>query len=72
MRSLLAVKILSPKPESLLPYENKWIAHTFDGKKILASGKTVEQLDKKLKKLRVKRAKSVLMYVPSFDAYLCL
>ncbi len=49
----------------LLPYENKWVAITFDGKKVVASASTVKELDRKLKK--VKNEKVMLTKVLPFD-----
>lgn len=36
----------------LINYENKWVALTPDRKKVIASARTVEVLDRKVKKLK--------------------
>lgn len=38
----------------LLPYENKWVAITQDGKKVITSATTIKTLDKKLEKMERK------------------
>lgn len=45
-------KILKPVDLSkkLKPYENKWVALSFDYRKVFSSGKTLEETIKKLKK----------------------
>ena len=50
----------------LLPYENKWVAITPDGKKVIASAKDAKVLDKKLKKLKVKNDEAVMAWVFPF------
>lgn len=60
----------SPKQQSahiLLPYENKWVALTPDGTRVLASGISLKTVDKKL---RASKKRGVLTYVPSFDTRL--
>lgn len=48
-----------------LPYENKWVAMTPDRKKVVASGETIKEVDKKLKKIKNKTA--ILTKVLPFD-----
>ena len=52
----------------LLPYENKWVALTTDRKKVVASGRTIKELDKNLIKQRIKNV--VLTKVLPFDQVL--
>lgn len=52
----------------LLKYEDKWVALTPDRKAVVASGKTLEEVAKKLKK--VKRDDVIFHYVPPFDGTL--
>lgn len=54
-------KILNP----LVNFENKWVALTPDRKKVIASSVTVEELDKKLAKMKNKDA--ILTKVLPFD-----
>ena len=54
----------------LLNFENKWVALTPEGKKVLASGDTIPELEKKLKGIDSK--KFVLTFVPPFDKVLSL
>lgn len=49
----------------LTPYENKWVALSVDGKKVNASAKTLEQLEKKLAKAGDKN--SIYTKVLPFD-----
>lgn len=39
-----------------VPFENQWVALSPDRKSIVASGKTLKELDKKLKKLNNEEA----------------
>jgi len=48
--------------EKLKPYENKWVAITKDYKKIIATGKTLEETIKKAKKIKA----VIYTYVDSF------
>lgn len=59
-------KISSP----FLNYENQWVALTPRGNKVLASGSTVPELEKKLKGVSSKRF--VLTFIPPFDKVLSL
>lgn len=59
-------KISSP----LLNYENKWVALTPGGKKVLASGITIPELEKKLQ--RVSSKNFVLTFIPPFGKVLSL
>lgn len=52
----------------LLPYENKWVALSPEGDKVVAWGKSVIEVDRKLKKKKDNEA--VLMKVLPFDRYL--
>jgi len=56
--------ILNP----LIPFENKWVALTTDRKKVVASGRTIKELDKNLIKQRIKNV--VLTKVLPFDQVL--
>lgn len=56
--------ILNP----LIPFENKWVALTTDRKKVVASGRTIKELDKNLIKRRIKNV--VLTKVLPFDQVL--
>lgn len=47
--------------ELLANYENKWVVLSEDGKKVIASGDTVEEIEKSIPKGRVFK-------VPRFDA----
>lgn len=62
----MASKITSP----LLRYENKWVATSLDGQRVIASGKTIEAVASKLKRLNIKKDKAVLTKVVPFDRYL--
>ncbi len=48
----------------LLPFENKWVALSENYKKILASGKTLKEVTKKVNK---SGEKGILLKVPPFD-----
>lgn len=50
----------------LLPYENKWVALSKKGDKVLASAKDVLVLDRKLKNLKIKKGRAVLTWVFPF------
>ena len=52
----------------LIPFENKWVALTTDRKKVVASGRTIKELDKNLIKQRIKNV--VLTKVLPFDQVL--
>ena len=54
----------------LLNYEKKWVALSSDNKKVLASGDTIQELEKKVK--GVDSNKFVLTWVPPFDRVLSL
>ncbi len=54
-------KIVNP----LIPFENKWVALTPDRRTVIASGTTIEKLDKKLSKLKDREA--ILTKVLPFD-----
>lgn len=71
-RKLLAMTVSSPAPELLLPYGEKWIAHTPDGKRIVASGRRLQNVIGRLRSLKIKKGDAVLMYIPPVDATLCL
>jgi hypothetical protein len=49
----------------LIPFENKWVALTTDRKKVVASGRTIKELDKNLIKQKIKDV--VLTKVLPFD-----
>lgn len=59
-------KISSP----LLNYENKWVALTPDREKVVASAGSIEQLEKKVR--RLKNQDAIFTYVPPFDRILSL
>lgn len=52
----------------LLKFEKKWIALSEDNKKVLVSGESVIEVEKKLKKEKILKAK--IMYIPEFDKYI--
>lgn len=54
----------------LLDYENKWVALTPDREKVVASARSIEQLEKKVK--RLKNQDAIFTYVPPFDRILSL
>ena len=54
--------------KTLLSNQNKWIAVSSDKLKILASGKSIQEVEKRLSKLDVKDA--VITFVPPADRYL--
>lgn len=54
--------------KTLAKYENQYIALSLDSAKILASGKTIKELEKKLQKLRLKEA--TLQYISPLDKFL--
>lgn len=54
-------KITSP----LLNYENKWVALSPDHNKVMASGKSIKEIDKKLKSMNNEDA--ILTFVLPFD-----
>lgn len=54
----------------LLDYEKKWVALSSDNKKVLASGDTIPELEKKIK--GINSNKFVLTWVPPFDKVLSL
>ena len=45
---------LNPLTKKLFPYAGKWVAMSSDRKKVLASGKTIYEVDKELNKIGVK------------------
>jgi hypothetical protein len=49
----------------LLPYENKWVALTPKGNKVITSDKTISGIFKKVKKL--KNNKAIITKILSFD-----
>lgn len=51
----------------LYKYEKKWVALTPDRKSVVASSKSLRQLDKKLKEIRQKNV--ILHYVPPLDGF---
>jgi len=50
----------------LLPYENKWVALSKGGDKVLASAKDAKVLSEKLDSLKVKKGEAVLTWVFPF------
>ena len=54
------MKIQNP----LINFENKWVALTSDRRRVVVSGKTLEEVDKKLKNLKEKNI--ILHYIPPF------
>jgi len=48
-----------------MDHENEWVALTPDRKKVIASGKTLEEVDIKLKEKKQKNI--ILHFVPPFD-----
>jgi len=55
---------MTTKSSHLLDYENKWVALSKD--KVIASGKTIQQVQKKLEKIKDKSA--ILLKVLPFNA----
>ena len=53
---------------TLLSNQNKWIAVSLDKSKIFASGKSIQEVEKKLGKLDIKEA--VITFVPPANRYL--
>ncbi|MBI3443486.1 hypothetical protein HY008_02350 [Candidatus Woesebacteria bacterium] len=51
----------------LLPYENKWVALTPKGDKVIASARDVKVLSKKLELLKIKKEKAVMTWVFPFS-----
>lgn len=49
----------------LLPYENKWVAVSKDGKKVVASATDVKVLSEKLEKLNI--ADAIMTWVMPFN-----
>ncbi len=54
--------------KTLLSNQNNWIAVSSDKSKILASGKSIQEVEKKLGKLDIKDA--VITFVPPANRYL--
>lgn len=54
--------------KALLSNQNKWIAVSFDKSKILASGKSIQEVEKKLGKLDARDV--VITFVPPANRYL--
>lgn len=54
--------------KALLSNQNKWIAVSSGKSKIIASGKSIQEVEKKLSKLDVKDV--VITFVPPADRYL--
>jgi len=57
-------RIINP----LIPFENKWVALSPDRKKVIASGSSIKELDRKLEKLGDEKA--VFTKVLPFDQVL--
>jgi len=53
----------------LLPYENKWVALSSKGNKVLASAKDVKSLSDKLDERKIGRTEAVMTFVPSFKGW---
>lgn len=58
------------KAKILLDYENKWVALSKDRSKVLYSAETLDNLFKRLSKVRNKDL--ILHFVPPFDGTLSL
>ena len=54
--------------KTLLSNQNKWIAVSSDKLRVLASGKSIQEVEKKLEKLDVKDI--VITFVPPANSYL--
>lgn len=54
--------------KTLLSNQNKWIAVSSDKSRVLAAGKSIREIEKKLEKLGQKDA--VITFVPPADRYL--
>lgn len=52
----------------LLPYENKWVAITPKGDKVVAYANDVKTLDSKLRRMGKKEKEVIMMRVFPFDA----
>lgn len=53
----------------LLPYENKWVAVTPRGDKVVAAASDVKTLDKKLRRMGKKEKGVVMLRVFPFDGF---
>jgi hypothetical protein len=51
-------------PEMLLPYAGSYVAYSWDGSRILASGPDEENVEQQLREMGVDPARVVLGYVP--------
>lgn len=56
--------------KTLTKYENQYIALSKDRTKILTSGKTIKELEKKLEKMKAKEA--IIDFIPPFNVSLSL
>ena len=56
--------------KTLAKYEDQYIALSKDKAKILASGKTIKELDKKLDKMKAKEA--IIDFIPPLNVSLSL
>jgi hypothetical protein len=54
-------------PDELAKYEDQHIAWSWDGSRILASARTEEELDSKLKQAGIDLSRVVYSYVPPMD-----
>ena len=68
MKKLNVMKTIDLK--TLSKYDNQYIAISKDKAKILAAGKTIKQLDKKLEKMKIEGV--IIHYVPPMDVALSL
>lgn len=55
-------------PNPMIPYENMWVALSSDRKRVVASGKTIKELDKKMSKIEDNEA--IYTRVLPFDQFL--
>jgi len=53
----------------LLPYQNKWVALSSDGEKVLASAPDAGLLSKKLMSLKIKRNEAIMSWVPRANGW---
>ncbi|MEK7521712.1 MAG: hypothetical protein AAB599_02855 [Patescibacteria group bacterium] len=61
-------EVIAPEPDVVLPYVGKWTAVTFDGKKVVASAKSLEVLLKK--RQWADKEEVILSWIPPLDVQL--
>lgn len=58
---------MTPKSSQLLKYENKWVALSKD--KVVASGTTIQQIQKKLERTKDNKSAILLRVLPFNSSY---